>query len=79
MAMCLIMLLMSCQSTSYIDRPFVPDIYFPDFPPLDSPMRNSDGTVTVSGDWIRRLAEYKIRIEETERTYKTIQKIYAEK
>jgi hypothetical protein len=57
----------------------VPDIYFPDFPPLDSPMRNSDGTVTVSGDWIRRLAEYKIRIEETERTYKTIQKIYAEK
>lgn len=70
-----LMLLMSCVSTEYIEKPFVPDIYFPDFPVLEDYTRNGE-SVTVTNEWIKKLAEYKIRIEETEKTYNDIKALY---
>ena len=70
------MLLTSCLSTSYIEKPYVPPLTFPDFPVVEEYERNTDGSVTVSGEWIKRLAEYKIRIEETEKTYNEIKDLY---
>ena len=72
------MLLMSCQSTSYIEKPFVPAITFPTFPVLEDYTRNNNGTVTVNETWIKKLAKYKIRIEETEKTYNDIKALYEE-
>lgn len=72
----LAMLLTSCTSTEYVDRPFVPEIVFPIFPALDGEERNADGTVSVPGEWLVRLAEYRIRIEETERNYNGIKALY---
>lgn len=72
------MLLTSCASTKieYMEKPVVPSISFPIFPVLTEATRNNDGTVTVSEDWIVRLAEYKIRIEETENNYNEIKALY---
>ena len=69
------MLFTSCLSTKteYV----VPDIVFPSFPTIDC-VRNDDGTVTVTAEQIIRLAEYKIRIEETEADYMELKKIYEE-
>ena len=69
-------LLTSCASVEYVDRPFVPEIVFPIFPALDGETRNADGTVSVPGEWLVRLAEYRIRIEETERNYNGIKALY---
>lgn len=69
-------LLTSCISTEYVARPFVPEIVFPIFPALDGEERNADGTVSVPGEWLVRLAEYRIRIEETERNYNGIKALY---
>ena len=71
------MLLMSCVSPEYIEKPFVPDLYFPDFPALEDYKRNGE-SVTVTNEWIKKLAEYKIRIEETEKTYNDIKALYEE-
>lgn len=73
-----IMLLTSCVSirTEYIEKPVVPSITFPIFPALTEATRNGDGTVTVNEDWIVRLAEYKIRIEETESDYNDLKALY---
>ena len=72
------MLLASCISpkVEYIDRPVVPEVAFPVFPDIGEVSRNPDGTVTVPGEWIVRLAEYKIRIEETEKNYKALKNLY---
>lgn len=72
------MLLTSCVSirTEYIEKPVVPSITFPIFPALTEATRNGDGTVTVNEDWIVRLAEYKIRIEETESDYNDLKALY---
>lgn len=72
-------LLQSCLSTSYIEKPYVPPLNFPAFPAIEEYERNANGTVTVSGEWIKRLAEYKIRIEETEKTYTEIKELYGDK
>lgn len=66
----------SCVSVEYVDRPFVPEIVFPIFPALDGEERNADGTVSVPGEWLVRLAEYRIRIEETEKNYNGIKALY---
>lgn len=50
----------------------MPEIVFPIFPALDGETRNADGTVSVPGEWLVRLAEYRIRIEEANRNYKEI-------
>ena len=71
------MLLMNCVSvkTEYIEKPVVPPITFPIFPALTAATRNGDGTVIVNEDWIVRLAEYKIRIEETESNYNDLKSL----
>jgi len=69
---------MSCTSAKieYIEKPVVPEINFPIFPELENGVLNEDGSVTVSADWIVRLAEYKIRIEETESNYNDLKALY---
>lgn len=71
------MLLMSCQTTKteYIEKPFIPEITFPVFPVLTEYERK-DGKVIVSEDWIVRLAEYKIYIEETKKDYNDLKALY---
>ena len=71
-------LFQSCLSTSYIEKPYVPSLNFPKYPVLEEYERNSNGTVTVPEEWIIRQAEYKIRIEETEKTYNEIKELYGE-
>lgn len=74
------MLLTCCQSTkTYIDRPVVPELVFPVFPELSGAVRNADGTVTVGADWIVRLAEFRIRLDETEKNYNELKALYAGK
>lgn len=72
------MLLTSCNSTKirYIEKPFVPEISFPTFPVLTEVERNDDGTVSVKEEWLVRLAEYKVLIEETEKNYKELKALY---
>ena len=70
------MLLTSCLSTSYIEKPYVPSLNFPTFPVVEEYERNPNGTVAVSDEWIKRLAEFKIRYEETEKTYNDIKELY---
>ena len=55
----------------------MPEVVFPAFPELDGAIRNNDGTVSVSEDWLVKLAEYKIRIEETEKNYNEIKALYS--
>ena len=54
----------------------MPEISFPIFPALEGESENADGSVTVPADWIVRLAEYKIRIEETEKNYNDLKALY---
>lgn len=60
------MLLTHCRSERVADvRPAeVPPLVFPEFPRLEGAVRNDDGSVTVPGEWLVRLAEYRIRVEE---------------
>ena len=69
---------MSCASAKieYIEKPVVPEINFPIFPELENEVLNEDESVTVSADWIVRLAEYKIRIEEIENDYNDLKALY---
>lgn len=71
-------LLMSCASgkIEYIEKPYVPEITFPVFPTLDGGNENEDGSITVPAEWVLQLAEYKIRIEETEKNYNEIKELY---
>lgn len=59
-----------------MEKTVIPELSFPIFPALDGAVKNSDGTVSVSADWIVRIAEYKIRIEETEKTYGDLKALY---
>ena len=79
-AILLAMLFMNCATTKteYTEKPYVPEITFPIFPALPNYERK-DGNVVVSEDWIVRLAEYKIRIEETERNYNDLKALYDER
>lgn len=69
---------MSCASAKieYIEKPVMPEINFPIFPELENEVLNEDGSVTVSADWIVRLAEYKIRIEEIEKSYNDLKALH---
>ena len=76
--MLLIMPLTACRSTKIVTEQeiVIPELDFPIFPLADQMINNRDGTVTVSADWIVRLEEYRIRIEETEKNYKMIKELY---
>lgn len=74
------MLLPSCQTAKterieYVEKAYIPDIAFPKFPALTDYERK-DGKVIVSEEWIIQLSEYKIRIEETEKTFADIKMLY---
>ncbi len=76
--MLLATLLTSCASgrAEYIEKPYVPEISFPLFPALENGVENADGTVSVPAEWIVELAEYRIRIEETEKNYSGLKALY---
>lgn len=75
--MLLIMPLTSCVVTKYVEKTYVPEITFPEFPDLPYSERKDD-TVIVPAEWIVRLAEYSIRIDETECTYNDLRKLFME-
>lgn len=72
-------LLTSCASgkVEYVDKPIVPEVFFPDFPEIGETERNDNGTVSVSEDWIVRIAEFKIRYKETEKSYNELKVLYS--
>jgi len=66
--------LLNCQSTTDVKKEmYIPEIIFPEFPVLEEYERK-DGKITVPEEYILQLAEYKIRIEETEQNYNDIKK-----
>jgi len=67
----LITLLTSCVSNT-VYKTVVPDLDFPTFPKAEIMRDNGDETVSVDKQWIVRLAEYSIRIQETEDNYNEI-------
>lgn len=75
MATLLLMLLTSCVSNT-VYKTVVPEVSFPKFPRAESISDNGDGTCTVSSEWIVQLAEYSIRIQETENNYNQIKSLY---
>ena len=54
----------------------MPELDFPTFPLAETMENNGDGTVTVNSEWIVQLAEYSIRISETENNYRGIKEFY---
>lgn len=74
------MLLTACVSTKIItvEKTVVPELTFPIFPYADVMTVNEDGTVSVPSEWLVRLEEYHIRIQETERNYSDLKKLYEE-
>lgn len=76
MAMLLTMLLTSCVSTRTEYKFIVPDIDFPTFPLADEIRSIGNGKCEVDEDWIINIAEYSIRIQETENNYREIKKLY---
>ena len=72
--MVLLPLMTSCQSVKVVHKYIVPDIEFPEFPALDREI-NSDGSWTIPKESIDELAEYYIRIQETEKNYNDIKRL----
>lgn len=69
------MLSTSCVSNT-VSKFVVPDLDFPTFPLADIIEDNGDNTSTVDNQWLVRLAEYSIRIQETEDDYNDIKRLY---
>lgn len=78
LAILLATLLTGCASTrvEYIEKPYVPDLNFPILPELYGDTRNADDTVTVPGEWIIQLDEFRIYYEETEKNYNELKALY---
>lgn len=75
----LLIFLAACATkVEYIEKPVAVEISFPEFPDLKNAVKNDNGTVTVPDEWIKALAEYRIRIEETEENYSRIKSLYSE-
>lgn len=68
------LLMTSCQSVKVERKYIIPDIDFPKFPALDREI-NADGSWTITKDSVDCLAEYYIRIQETEKNYKDIKRL----
>ena len=73
MAICLLMT--SCQSVKTEKVYIVPDVDFPTFPALDREI-HEDGSWTIPKESIDLLAEYYIKIQETEANYKELKDLY---
>ena len=71
----LLTLLTSCVSNT-VTKFVVPNLDFPTFPLADTIEDNGDNTSTVDNQWLVRLAEYSIRIQETEDDYNDIKRLY---
>lgn len=78
MAILSAMLLTACVSPQIItvEKTEVPEITFPIFPLADGMVDNKDGSVSVPSEWLVRLEEYHIRIEETEKNYNDLRNMY---
>ena len=72
--MVLLPLITSCQSVRVEHKYIVPDIDFPNFPALDRTI-NADGSWTIPKEDIDALAEYYIKIQETEKNYNDIKRL----
>lgn len=72
--MVLLPLMTSCQSVRVEHKYIVPDIDFPTFPALDREI-NSDGSWTIPKEDVDALAEYYIKIQETEKNYNDIKRL----
>lgn len=66
--------MISCQSARVEYKYIVPDVDFPKFPILDREV-HADGSWTLPKDSVDLLAEYYIRIMETEKDYKDIKRL----
>jgi len=64
----------SCQSVRVEYKYLIPDIDFPLFPVLDREI-NADGSWTLPKESVDSLAEYYIRIQETEQNYKDVKSL----
>lgn len=71
----LAMHLISCATTKTEVKTIVPEIVFPIFPELNE-YRITDEGVIVPTEWIIRVAEYTIQIDETEKNYVQIKELY---
>lgn len=68
------LLMTSCQSVRVEYKYIVPDIDFPKFPALEREV-HSDGSWDIPKQSVDALAEYYIRIQETEKDYKDIKRL----
>jgi len=68
------LLMTSCQSVRVEYKYLIPDIDFPLFPVLDREI-NADGSWTLPKESVDSLAEYYIRIQETEQNYKDVKSL----
>ena len=71
-------LLLTCCATAKAAKTVVPDIVFPRFPSLDGAHPINATETAVPNSWLFKLAEYKILIEETEKNYSELKKLYTE-
>ena len=70
----LCLLMTSCQSVRVEYKYIVPDVDFPEFPVLDREI-HKDGSWTIPKEDVDALAEYYIKIQETEKTYTDIKRM----
>lgn len=63
--------MISCASSNIEVKHDLPEWNFPDFPPPDA-VNNHDGTVTVSIDWYRDIAKYKISVDQIADEYRKL-------
>ena len=74
----LTLLCLSCMTTQATTEYVVPEIDFPTFPILTGAYGINEVETVVPNSWLFKLAEYKIRIDETEKNYKTVKQICEE-
>ena len=74
-AVALFVLMTSCQSVRTEKIYIVPDVDFPAFPALEREIQK-DGSWIIPKESIDQLAEYYIKIQETEANYKELKELY---
>lgn len=65
----------SCK-TVIIERSYVPDITFPEFPDLDEYEKTKDGKIVVDEDYIKRLYIFRTFYFDERDKYEEKKKIY---